>query len=131
MRRARRGTIEMSDRIERIGATRVLFCAPEGRVLKRSGDANDFISTAFEQDVGLVAIPLSRLDPDFLRLRSGLAGEVLQKFVNYGVRLAILGDISGHVALSDALRDFIREANCGTSTWFVPDEEELTRRLGG
>ena len=40
----------------------------------------------------------ARLSPDFLRLSTGLAGDVLQKFVNYGLRVAIVGDVSAAAA---------------------------------
>ena len=55
---------------------------------------------------------------------------MIQKFVNYGIRLVILGDVARHVAESDALRDFIRETNRGTQVWFLSDRAELEARLG-
>jgi Domain of unknown function (DUF4180) len=42
-----------------------------------------------------------------------LAGEFAQKFVNYRLRLAIVGDISQHLAGSEALCDFVAETNRG------------------
>ncbi|MFI2373842.1 DUF4180 domain-containing protein [Streptomyces sp. NPDC018964] len=41
----------------------------------------------------------------------------------------IVGGIASRVADSDALRDFVREANRGTRMWFVADRAELERRL--
>ena len=74
-------------------------------------------------------VPVARLAPEFFVLTSGVAGAVVQKFVNYRVRLAVVGDVSGFVAESTALRDFVREANRGRQTWFVADEAELAGRL--
>jgi Domain of unknown function (DUF4180) len=76
-----------------------------------------------------VALPAGRLDDRFYDLRTGLAGEVLQKFVNYRVRLVVLGDISAHTAASDALRDLVRESNRGDHIWFVTDLDELDTRF--
>ena len=45
--------------------------------------------------------------------------------------MAVVGDITTEIAASTALRDFVRESNRGTQLWFVADEAELTRRLGG
>jgi hypothetical protein len=42
----------------------------------------------------LVIIPAQRLDPDFFRLRTGVAGEFVQKFVTYRLRLAVVGNVS-------------------------------------
>jgi hypothetical protein len=49
----------------------------------------------------------------------------VQKFVQYGVGLVVLGDIFARADASSALRDFVRECNRGRQTWFVRDEEEL------
>jgi hypothetical protein len=49
----------------------------------------------------------------------------VQKFVQYGVGLVVLGDIFARADASSALRDFVRECNRGRQTWFVRNEEEL------
>jgi hypothetical protein len=41
-------------------------------------------------DVGGLLLDESQLGPDFFDLRTGLAGEVFQKFTNYRVRLALV-----------------------------------------
>ncbi len=107
----------------------VFECAPEGEKLKTERDALDLIGEARQQGASLVVIPAERLDDDFFRLKTRLAGEFVQKFVTYQVRLAILGDISGHVSESTSLRDFVREANSGEHLWFVASREELGQRL--
>ena len=64
-------------------------------------------------------------------LRSGVAGELVQTCANYKIRLALVGDISDHIAASQALDAFVRESNRGRHVWFVSDEAELRTRLGG
>ena len=64
---------------------------------------------------------------DFFILSTGLAGEILQKFVNYQVKMAVYGDFSRYT--SKPLRDFIYESNQGEHFWFVPTREEALRRL--
>ena len=63
----------------------------------------------------------------FFILSSGLAGEILQKFVNYGVRCAIYGDYSRYT--SKPLRDFIYESNKGKDVFFVATKEEAVDML--
>lgn len=75
-----------------------------------------------------MVIPAERFEDDFFRLRTGVAGAFLQKFVTYGVRVAILGDISRHLEASSALRDFVYESNRGRQIWFVGTEEDLRSR---
>lgn len=62
------------------------------------------------------------IDERFFILSSGLAGEILQKFVNYGGRIAIYGDFSGYT--SRPLHDFIRESNKGRDVFFVATQQE-------
>ena len=112
-----------------IGTARVLKCANDGPLLKVPGDANDFLGDAWAHEATVVAIPVERLGPDFLDLSTRIAGDVFQKFVNYRMRLAIVGDISARLEGSKALTDFVRETNKGNSIWFVPDFETLSARL--
>lgn len=107
----------------------VYSCDPDGPVIADERAVLDVIGDAYGQGAELVAIPVSRLSADFFVLRTRVAGEIVQKFVNYRLRLAIVGDVSEHVAGSDALRDFVYEANRGRQLWFVADADELTRRL--
>lgn len=64
----------------------------------------------------------------FFDLRTGVAGEVLQKFSNYQARLAIIGDFQGYQ--SKSLAAFIAECNRGGHILFLADEAEALSRLG-
>lgn len=108
---------------------RVLVYSDSGPVIARERDANDLLSDAWGQNATLVAVPVSRLGEDFFKLATGLAGAIAQKFVNYQLRLAIVGDISAWTADSRALRDFVYEANHGRALWFVGSMDELAERL--
>ena len=108
---------------------RVLECAAEGPRLRNGRDAVDLIGTAFEHRAALIVLPVERLDDDFFRLRTRIAGEIIQKFVNYRLRLAIVGDISRHLDESSALRALVNESNRGKEVWFIASLEELDRRL--
>lgn len=116
--------------IVEIGKSRILHFSQNGAVLRTPADANDFISDAWSNEADVLAIPVERLGPDFLKLSTGVAGEVFQKFVNYGLGCAIVGDITQALEGSGALRDFVRETNKGKSIWFVQDFTELDVRLG-
>ena len=104
---------------------RVLYVDPDGPVISKADDVSDLIGNAWVDNISLIALPQQRLDPEFFRLNSLLAGDVLQKVVNYRVQLAILGDISAHLEQSQALRDFVWESNRGEHVWFLADEAAL------
>jgi hypothetical protein len=111
--------------------TPVLMCAPDGAPLRRDVDALDLIGSAAWQRVELVVIPVGRLHEDFFTLDTGVAGQILQKFVQYRQRLAIVGDLSAHLPRSSALRALVHESNRGRHAWFLADLDELDRRLAG
>ncbi|PRD49479.1 DUF4180 domain-containing protein [Phyllobacterium myrsinacearum] len=119
----------MSDEIIEMHGVRVLLFAGDGEKLAAAQDANTFLSETWARDATLAVIPVSRLGGDFLDLKTRIAGEVIQKFVNYQVRLAILGDISAWTDTSKPLRDFVYETNRGRSLWFIRDLAELDQRL--
>ncbi len=86
-------------------------------------------SVGFETSATKIAINKTAISEDFFRLSTGFAGEVVQKFVNYGYRLAIIGDFSGYTG--KPLRDYIYECNNGKHLNFAADGEEAVRKLGG
>jgi len=91
-------------------------------------DALDLIGAAFA-GAEVVAVPADRLEESFFSLSTRLAGEIMQKFVNYRLRLAIIGDISHHLETSTALRALVRESNRSDHIWFLPDLAALDARL--
>ena len=82
--------------------------------------------TAMTKDI---AVDKKLITEDFFILSTGLAGEVLQKFINYGGRIAIYGDFSRYT--SKPLRDFIYESNKGKDVFFVATEAEAVAKLAG
>lgn len=105
-----------------IEVTNQIAVVREPGVLVTDGpSAMDLLATArYETGCTAMVLRKGQLDESFFRLSTGLAGEVLQKFVNYQMRLAIVGDFSGYT--SKPLRDFIRESNEGRQIGFQPDE---------
>lgn len=119
----------MSGEARTIGGVAAHVLAPDGPLLDGERAATDLIGEALGAGAAILVVPVGRLAPGFLALRTRIAGEAIQKFVNYGLRVAFLGDISEAVAASDALRDFVRESNRGRHVWFVADEAELAEKL--
>lgn len=78
------------------------------------------MTVKYEAGAERVAIDKEALGEDFFILSTGVAGEILQKFVNYHVKAAVFGDYSRYT--SKPLRDFIRESNEGRHVCFQPDE---------
>ena len=113
-----------------IHGVRVLDVEVDGPTLGSERDAADLVGASYSERALLICIPVQRLDPDFFRLRTGMAGAFIQKLINYRRRLAVLGDISAWISESNAFRDFVFEANKGRDVWFVADRAELESKLG-
>ncbi|MCU1406906.1 MAG: hypothetical protein JWQ43_3209 [Glaciihabitans sp.] len=116
-------------RIDNKEGIRILQLDPEGPVISSAQNTSDLIGNAWMEHVDVIGIPVARLDPKFFRLDSLFAGEIIQKAVNYGVKLAVIGDISRFESSSDAFRAFVGESNRGEHVWFVPTENGLDEKL--
>lgn len=92
--------------------------------------ALDLAMTAnYETNALNLAIDKKVISEDFFILSTGMAGEILQKFVNYHVKAAIYGDYSHYT--SKPLKDFIFESNKGKDFFFVSTREEAIQKLIG
>ena len=100
----------------------------DGPVITDVQSALDVLMTA-KYDIGTKNIAISKklVAENFFILSSGLAGEILQKYINYGGRIAIYGDYSHYT--SKPLHDFIYESNKGKDVFFVGTQEEAIDRL--
>lgn len=92
--------------------------------------ALDLMATVrYETGCDGIALPKSSVTEDFFVLSTGVAGEILQKFVNYHCKLAIIGDYSGYT--HKPLLDFIYESNKGRHVFFVKTAEDAIQKLTG
>lgn len=81
-----------------------------------------FASAQYNHDcVGLIVYQES-LGESFFDLKTGYAGEILQKASNYHMKIAVIGDFSQYK--SKSLRDFIYECNNGNQVFFKTTLED-------
>ena len=85
------------------------------------------MSAKYETGADRLAIDKRVVAEDFFILSTGMAGEILQKFINYHVKAAIWGDYARYT--SKPLKDFIYESNKGRDFFFVETKEEALRKL--
>lgn len=97
-------------------------------IIKDVQSAIDFIMTVkYETGCNKIALNKDAIVEDFFILSKGLAGEILQKFVNYQTKFAIYGDYSKYT--SKPLKDFIYESNNGKDIFFAKNEDEAIDML--
>lgn len=98
---------------------RILFLNPQ--------EALELMMNAVYDGAEFLILSRENFPETFFDLSTGMAGEVLQKFSNYRVRLFIVGNFSEHSG--KALADFIRECNKGKQINFVLSVDEVFQKL--
>lgn len=99
-------------------------------LVKDVQSALDLMATVrYETDSDRMVIDKSLISENFFDLKTRLAGEILQKFANYQVKIAIIGDFSKYE--SQSLKDFIRECNRGSHVFFLSTEQQALEKLTG
>lgn len=96
--------------VAEVSANDMLLTVPE--------DANDLLGNAYYQGFDGMIISADKISPRFFDLKTMLAGEILQKFSTFRMRLAVVGDFS--VFPSESLKSFIYESNRGNLIHFSP-----------
>ncbi|MDR2151151.1 MAG: DUF4180 domain-containing protein [Spirochaetaceae bacterium] len=78
---------------------------------------DDWADLFFDQKCLAIILKRENLNKDFFELKTGFAGELLQKFSNYRKRLVIIGDFTD--IKSKAFNNFIYESNKTKQIIFV------------
>ena len=85
------------------------------------------MTVKYETGAMKIAIDKQIICEEFFVLSTGLAGEILQKFMNYHVKAAVYGDYTQYT--SKPLKDFIFESNRGKDFFFTATKEEAIQKL--
>lgn len=99
----------------------------EVRLIGTVEEGLNLLGEVYYQGFDKVIIHQKNIAPDFFDLKNQIAGEILQKFSNYRVQLAIVGDFS--VYKSQSLKEFIYESNKGSHVNFVSSVDEALAKL--
>ncbi len=110
------------------GGVLVAVVTSEEKLVTDAASALDLAMTVrYETGADRIAMDKRIIDEPFFILSTGMAGEILQKYINYHIKAAVWGDYSRYT--SQPLKDFIYESNLGRDFFFVETQEEAVRRL--
>ena len=98
-------------------------------VINDTQEALDLMADAGYHGARSIILYEMNLKPEFFEMRTGMAGELLQKFSQYSVKLAIIGEFEKYK--SKSLTAFIFESNRRNQIFFVPDRDTAIARLTG
>ncbi len=96
-------------------------------LIEKRQDGLDLMGNVYYQGFDTIILHKQNLTQDFFDLKNGMAGEILQKFSNYRMRLVIVGDFSEFD--SQSLKDFIYESNQGKQVNFLISISEALEKL--
>lgn len=120
----------MKTEVIRKNNTEVALISSNELLITDVQSALDLIMTVkYETVCTNIAVNKEAIVNDFFVLSTCLAGEILQKFINYGVRFAVYGDFSNYT--SKPLKDFMYESNRGKDFYFQPTASLAVDRLTG
>jgi len=111
----------MDIRLHNTAAGKIAEIISDEITIKDTDDALDLMAESRILDAGKIIIYENQISPSFFDLKTGLAGEILQKISNYRMKLALIGDFSKYK--SKSLQDFIRECNRGNSVFFLESQD--------
>ncbi|HQC70140.1 MAG: DUF4180 domain-containing protein [Tissierellia bacterium] len=118
----------MEIKVIKINNVRIAKINSNEILIEDGQSALDLLATvSYETDCDRIIIDKSAIAEDFFDLSTKLAGEVLQKCINFHFKVAIIGDFS--VYKSNSLKDFIYESNKGKDIFFLPDENQAVEKL--
>jgi len=110
-----------------INDTKIAEVTSDKTIISTTEDGLDLLGNVYYQGFDRIVLNEKNITPDFFDLKNGIAGEILQKFSTYRVRLAIVGDFSKYN--SKSLTDFIFESNKGRHINFVNSTTEALKIL--
>ena len=115
----------MKTTLHTINDERILELEHDGYILK---DAQDLLDIIGSYSVRTIILKKENIIPEFFDLKTKVAGEILQKASNYGLKIGIIGDFTS--IKSKSLRDFIYESNKTKQVIFKETIEEILKIFG-
>ncbi|MBK1896977.1 DUF4180 domain-containing protein [Chryseobacterium paridis] len=117
----------MEVRSHEINGTKVAEIISDTVIIESAQDGLDLLGNMYYQGFDKVIIYEKNLTPDFFDLKTKIAGDILQKFSNYRVGLAIVGNFDKYE--SKSIKDFIFESNKTRHVNFVEALPEALEKL--
>ncbi|MHC1783273.1 MAG: DUF4180 domain-containing protein [Anaerolineaceae bacterium] len=106
-----------------------LECIPDGGTIQTDRDLLDLIAACGEQMCDRLLVHAGLLAADFYNLKTGLAGDLLQKLVNYQVRSAFILD--EEQVGNGRFYDMMIESNRGGQFHFCYNVDDARKWLDG
>ena len=109
------------------GEVQIAEVTSDKLIIETAEDGLDLLGNLYYQGFDSIILHEANITSSFFDLKTGIAGEILQKFSNYRMCLAIIGDFDKYPGKS--IQDFIRESNRGGRVNFLGSVSEALERF--
>lgn len=117
----------MTIEVHQNGTTKIAEVIAEEVLISNLEEGLQLLVDLYYQEFDKIIIREKNVTPDFFDLKTGLAGEILQKFSNYRVQLVIIGEFNKYPGQS--IKDFIYESNKSRQVNFLASLEQAVEKL--
>jgi len=111
----------------KVDSVKIAEVVSDDLIIGNVQDGLDLLGNLYYDGFDGIIIQAKNITPDFFDLRTGIAGELLQKYSNYRVRLAIVGDFSKYS--NKNLKAFIFESNKLGQVSFIGTLSDALERI--
>lgn len=117
----------MNYRVIEKGNKKYIECFSAETPLNTEQDAIDLITACFENNTYLLLMHDEVLPDEFFRLGTTLAGNVLQKFINYHIKVGVI--LTSEQRIKGKFKDMLAESNKGNDFRVFKNIEEAEKWL--
>lgn len=116
----------MNIKISEKDSSKVAIIESSDVLINNVQDALDLMATISHMyGCNKMVVSKTSITESFFDLKTGVAGEILQKYTNYNMKIAIVGNFEMYN--SKSLKDFIFESNKGSQVFFLPEAAAIDR----
>lgn len=101
----------------------------DGPVIMTPAETLELISTAWSERVGIIAVPISRLDPTFFHPGSNFPADVVRQLREFQLRLAVIGDLRQFGEEAGSLPSLAEPSNGEDTVWLVDSDTALEEKI--
>ncbi|MDF2543146.1 MAG: putative transcriptional regulator [Herbinix sp.] len=117
----------MNYHIKEINNVKYIELLSATNLLSTENDALDLIALCWEHEASLLMIHHSALSEDFFHLKTKVAGNLLQKLINYNIKTVAI--IPSDISQTERFQEMVLEMNKGNHFRMYGTKEEAEKWL--
>ena len=121
------GKDKMNYQLKEIENKKYIELISTPKPLNKENDALDLIALCWEHEANALMIHYTNLSEDFFKLKTKVAGDIIQKFINYSIKAAII--VPQETIQKGRFKEMAMETNKGNHFRLYESKEEAEKWL--